>query len=390
MIMLVMIAAAVGVAAVVGWAFTTMRARKPQAPAAQRRRVAIRVERDVDPSSTRGPPLPEAPAGAADPSVAAELESKPAPGPEVILLSEESLTAEARGLLQTLADASPRPRLVLLRLLPAGGDPLELARVVAGDPAIAALLLRTVNSAQFKLVQEITSVQRAITYLGTNLVRDIAIRNALPLPQAVDSVQERVLETLWSNSYLASAIAFALARQLRLGGPAELSTQALLFGLGDIALVTQQPQLAELYAEEGGLHERVGRIQRELGYNAALAGAHLGRAWQLPQGLCRTLEASLLPLTTPARELETELLPGVALGYFANRLAERLSRQEEFQLQAGLDHLLDSAEAARIPEYLTAAGLGSAPALLVDPALERRLATVHVNLSAGQRSAPAG
>lgn len=382
MVLLAVIAATLGVVAVAWWALTARRAHKPKIPAARRRRVAIRIERDGDPPSTQSSSLPEIPA--ANAGASAE------PAPVLNLLGAESLTEAARGRLQTLADTAPRPRLVLVQLLQAGGDPSELARVVAGDPATAALLLRTVNSAQFQLAQEITSVQRAITYLGANLVRDIAIRNALALPQPADSVQERVLETLWSNSYLASAIAFALAQQGRLGGPAELSTQALLFGLGDIVLVTQQPQLAELYLQDGGLYERVDQIQRALGYNAALAGARLGQAWQLPQGLCRALEASLLPLTTAAQDLEAELLPGVALGYFANRLAERLSRQEEFQLQVGLDHLLDSAEATRIPRYLAAAGMGNAPVLLADPGLERRLSTVLKGTGAGSGSAPAG
>ncbi len=381
MAMLIMAAAALGVAAVVWWALRALREARPEVPVAPRRRVAIRVERDVDPAPAQQASPPELPGGEPGKPAAAAL----------TLLREDSLTVAASERLKTLVDTAPRPRLVLLQLLQTGSDPLELARVVAGDPATAALLLRAVNSARFQLVQEITSVQRAITYLGANQVRDIAIRNALALPQvSAGSVQEQMLETLWGQSYLASAIAFALAQQLRMPGAAELSTQALLFGLGDIALVTQYPQLADRYLEADELRQRVDGMQRELGINAALAGAHLGRAWQLPEGLCRLLDASLLPLTIPARDLEAELLPGVALGYFANRLAELLSRQESFQLPAGLERLLASPEATPIPEYLAAAGLGKAPALLVDPALERRLSAVHANLSTAQRSAPAG
>lgn len=380
MAILIMLGACVVVTVLVWWTLGSMRGRKPATSAAPRRRVPIRVERDVSPSSARKSKSEEMSAGETDTPAPLELK----------LLREESLSADARVHLQDLADIVPRPRLVLLQLLQAGGDLPELARMVAGDPATAALLLRTVNSARFQLAQKITSVQHAITYLGGNQVRDIAIRNALTLPRAsAGSAQERVLETLWSSSYLASAIAFALTQQLRLSGAAELSTQALLFGLGDIALVAQYPQLAELYLEEDGLHRRVDRIQSELGYNTALAGAHLGRAWQLPQGLCRALDASLVPLTTPARDLEVELLPGVALGYFANRLAELLSRHEDLPLQAGLDRLLRSAEAARIPEYLAAAGWRNAPALLADRGLERRLSAIRKSTGAGHRTAPA-
>ena len=48
-------------------------------------------------------------------------------------------------------------------------------------------------------------------------------------------------------------IALAVARQQRWPSVAALSTQALLFGLGDIALLANRPQLAELYALDYGL-----------------------------------------------------------------------------------------------------------------------------------------
>lgn len=380
----IMLGAFAGVAVLVWWALSSLRQHRQKAPAAPRRRAPVMAVREVDSQPNEAVPPDEA--GAPDETVDAPA---PLPPPTLALLREESLTPAARQRLQALAGAVPRPRTVFLELLQTGGDPLELARVVAGDPAAAALLLRTVNSAQFQLAREITSVQRAITYLGANLVRDIAIRHALAGSQTgTDHRMARVHEALWSSSHIASAIAFSLAQQLRLSGAAELSTQTLLFNLGDIALVVCHPQLVELYSGEGGLHERVDGMQRELGYNAALAGAHLGNIWQLPLRLCRVLGASLAPLSMPQQDLDPELLQGVALGYFANRLAEVLSAQSVFQLQAGIDNLIKRPEAAMLPEYLAAGGLGNALTALTDPALERRLAAIHASAGAGRRRAP--
>jgi HD-like signal output (HDOD) protein len=293
------------------------------------------------------------------------------------LLNDQLLTPEAALRLTTLADSVPHPRAVLLQLLRAGDDPLELARVVATDPAMAALLLRTVNSAQFHLSREIGSVQHAITYLGANLVRDIAIRHAVSVTTSnPDQLTQQVHHAVWRGSYLASAIAFVVAQRHSLSGAAELSTQTLLFSLGDLALVTHHPQLAALYREPSGLPGRVDRIQRELGFNSAMIGAHLASVWQLPKALGRVLALSLAPLNTPPQNIEPDLLPDLAVGYFSNRLADVLSAQTQFDLRAGVDALSDLPEAALLPAYLAASGFDDAIGVLNDSAVERRLAGV--------------
>lgn len=371
MVVWLVLAAMAGILAVLWWLAGSSRpARRAPSPRSLKPTVAAKARVHLQAVGT-----------ATDASAAQA--GRPAPQvPDLVLLDEQTLSPEGRECLEAVARNSPRPRTVLLQLLHAGGDPAELARVVAGDPSAAALLLRTVNSAQFQLAHEITSVQRAITYLGANLVRDIAIRHALAAPAGANTVVEGVHELLWSSSYLASAIAFAVAQQARLGGAAELSTQALLFGLGDIALVTHQPHLARLYLEDCDLPTRVDTVQRESGCNAALAGAQLGAVWQLPQSLCRVLGASLAPLTTAPQGVESDLLQGVALGYFANRLAEILSAQTRFDLPAGLAALPQRPEAALLPDWLAAGGLGDAVTLLADPGLERRLESVHASIGA--------
>ena len=310
----------------------------------------------------------------------ATLAARPAV-PQLTLIEEWLLTPEANLRLAALTEAAPRPGAVLRQLLQAGDDPLELAQVVATDPATAALLLRTVNSAQFGLSREITSVQHAITYLGANLVRDIAIRHALAAsPTPADATARRVHEGLWANGYLASAVALAVAQGRRLQGAAELSTHALLFGLGDVTLISHFPQLAAVYDADHSLPGRVDAVQRALGFNTAIVGARLGSAWQLPRELRRALGDSLKPMVAPPASVAPDLLPAVSLAYFACRLAETLCAQERFDVEAGLVGLLQRPEAALLPDYLDAAELGGIDAVtatLTEPAIERRLAKVH-------------
>lgn len=324
---------------------------------------------DMDPAPEPGPGQQTALADRAD---AATHAAEPA----VTLLNDRMMTPETAACLADLADNLPRPRAVLVQLMRAGDDPVELARVVATDAASAALLLRTVNSAKFHLSHRVTSVQHAVTYLGANLVRNIAIQHATALPPIGDPAAERVNQRLWRVGYLASTIALAVARQQRWPSVAALSTQALLFGLGDIALLANRPQLAELYALDYGLPARIEAIQRRLALNPAMAAAHLGRVWQLPQDLVRVLGASLTPLAGGPQLVAPELLMGVTLGYFSTCLAQVMLWRSSCDPQAALDTLLAQPHAFFLPEYLAACGVSGVLHALAEPASARRLAVV--------------
>jgi HD-like signal output (HDOD) protein len=295
----------------------------------------------------------------------------------VQLLDDTDLVPEVALQLTALADSLPRPRSVMLQLVQAGDDPAELARVVATDPATAALLLRTVNSAQFNLTNEITSVQHAITYLGANLVRDVAMHHAMAVPVDTRNLTaERIYQALWRNSYLASGITLALAQRLGMPSPSVLSTQALLYRLGDIALVSHRPGMAAVYNTDPHLADLVDQTQQQLGFNSAMVGAHLAQTWGLPAALWGFLRRSLAPLAGGPQTLTADLLPGVTLGYFSTRLAQALSRQVDFDLPAALQDLLARPEAHYLPQYLAAIGLLDPLAVLSEPGVERRLAAL--------------
>lgn len=300
-----------------------------------------------------------------------------APAPAVSLLDAATLAPSVALALTALADALPRPRSVMLQLVHAGDDPSELARVVATDPATAALLLRTVNSAQFALAQEITSVPHAITYLGANLVRDVALHHAMAVPVDTRNLTaERIYQALWRDSYLASGLAHTLAQRLGWPSPSLLSTQALLYRLGDIALVSHHPQIAGLYGAEPDLSELVDHTQQQLGFNSAMIGAHLAQVWGLPGALRGVLRHSLAPLAGGPQTLEDGVRFDVAVAYFTSRLAQALTRQVTFDLPAALADALHRPEAHYVPQYLAEIGIADPRVVLSEPALDRKVAAL--------------
>jgi HD-like signal output (HDOD) protein len=116
-----------------------------------------------------------------DPPDATATDWEPPPAPE--------LNAEARALQNILVsqfdghhlDLPPLPG-VAERVLTCLSDPkydaAKLSEVIAEDQVIAAAVLRMANSALFAAVNKITSLQSAVTRLGSNAVRTLMLHQA--------------------------------------------------------------------------------------------------------------------------------------------------------------------------------------------------------------------
>src|SRR6516162_2607967 len=51
----------------------------------------------------------------------------------------------------------------------------EIAEIIAKDPATAAKLLQLVNSACFGALRQISTLEHAVAYVGTDLIRDLSL-----------------------------------------------------------------------------------------------------------------------------------------------------------------------------------------------------------------------
>ncbi|MEZ5554865.1 HDOD domain-containing protein [Haliea sp.] len=295
----------------------------------------------------------------------------------VLLRTDTADTPTPQTLLE-LADALPEPHSMFLQVTRELDDIDEITAAVKNEPALAADVLRTVNSAAFGLTTPISSVHHAIAYLGVSYVKGLIAQSALArtLPASTPgSDQETAMHRLWKSSQIASASAFLLARNLGVENPSVVSTQALLANLGDINLVSLRPELAHLYAPKVSLLERVQGQQAELGANSAMLAGLLAERWGLPGTIKGTLDLSLLPLTVPPDEhpLHGGDLAAATVVYLAGRIGDAA-------VFGGLQDIVDlplddgrPVELHYLPEYLEAAALQRLHASLQDNATRRAL-----------------
>lgn len=316
--------------------------------------------------------------GHVDPADPPRANTEPSPPPPAIaslaLLRAADLSPEQRDQLVAALGRFPPPPQALQRLsspeMLASASSAEIAKLVAAEPQIAAKVLATVNSAFYGLRAPVDGIGHAITFLGLNTVRSIALKQMLATSlQTTDASQARAIERIWLASSLASELCARSAQHLRLPDHASLVTQVMLSFVGHLAAALLQPADAAATDLARPLAERVDATQGAVGLPPSEIGALLTQAWELPERIVDSVAEIDRVLVTPASAAGTAAA-GTALCYLCARLGERLAAGTLRELAdfdpaaADIDlfHLrgyLDAAPLAGVVDYLRSAALAT-------------------------------
>lgn len=241
------------------------------------------------------------------------------------LLHRDMLDDEIKQSVDKIIYSFRRPHPLLLPLTQGVFEPNELFDLVKTDPEMTAKILNVVNSASFGLRQPITSVNHAIIFMGVSTVKNIAMRFAMQNSTAFnDDEQNKAYKKIWSASFLASSFGLLIAKTLGKDNAAELSTHCLLCYLGDMAMLSYEPDVASSYLSTDSLFAQVKSTQDRMHMNPAITGAILAEQWDLPKSIAKGIENSLLPLTneTFTRGLSAQEINDTLLCYLACRLGD--------------------------------------------------------------------
>jgi HD-like signal output (HDOD) protein len=225
------------------------------------------------------------------------------------LLHREAL----RATIAQMGDLPSQPG-VYLALAEALADPAtsmaDVAQLVEQDIGMSAKCLQLVNSAFFGLGRRVTSVQQAVSYLGTDMLKALVFTvEVFHAFQPAPGAGGFDLEALQSHSLLVARLA---TKVLAGSQPADDAFVAgMLHDVGKLVLVTRLPEQAAAIATAAAATGRPWHVLEEevLGVSHAEIGAYLLGLWGLPQ---QTVEA-LAFHHTPARLPRTgfDVLPAV-------------------------------------------------------------------------------
>jgi len=212
------------------------------------------------------------------------------PGDSVV--SGQTIESQSPSGFWALEDLPPFPWIAtkVLQLFSAAEDDLEVRRLIElirSDTALGAELLRRANSVLFGLKSQISSLQHAVTLLGLEHVKTLALTIGLG-SYLHTALKLSILRRCWRHSLACALLAEEFASACSLP-PDQAYTAGLLHDVGRLALLVKYPQpYADLLSVVIESRLAVLVSERDLfDVDHCQAGAWLAKKWQFPPELRR-------------------------------------------------------------------------------------------------------
>jgi len=220
----------------------------------------------------------------------------------------------------------------------------DIAAIVEREPAMTAKVLQLVNSAYFGLAQPITSIRQAVTYLGTDLVKGLALTAHVFESPAGAPVRGLCLASLQKHSLVTAQLArlFASSAKQR----EEAFTAGVVHDIGEVVLALGYPDRmpAPTDGEEPGAAPW--SLERErFGATHAEVGAYLLGIWGLPFAIVEAVAFHHEPAGAAVGDVEL-----LAIVHVADALARR-EASGRTDLGPDVAFLGAAGLSARLPEW---------------------------------------
>lgn len=191
-----------------------------------------------------------------------------------------------------LCPSLPSLPAVALRLLELTGDPdvamSDIAKLVQQDQALAAKVLKTVNSSFYGLSTRCGSIDRAMGYLGLNTVKSLVLGFSLVETTRGNNTGFD-LDAHWRRAILGATAARVIAKHVRGVDPEDAFTASLFQDIGVLACyVSMKDEYATLV--RGEPHRSVCKVERDaLGFDHTRVGSELAARWKLPAEISESI-----------------------------------------------------------------------------------------------------
>ncbi|MBK5930227.1 diguanylate cyclase [Halochromatium salexigens] len=166
----------------------------------------------------------------------------------------------------------------------------EVAQLIETEPALAAKVLRLVNSAYYGFPQRIPSIHRAAALLGLSTLRQTAL-HLFFYESIIESDTKSAFDRLffWQHSLLVAILSRSIAERLGHEHPDELYAAGLLHDLGKVVLESHGKLSYSEFLSTVGTSGKATRDDEALffGITHDRLGALVSENWGLPGIVCR-------------------------------------------------------------------------------------------------------
>jgi HD-like signal output (HDOD) protein len=158
----------------------------------------------------------------------------------------------------------------------------RIARLIEGDPAIAAKVVRAANSALYGSRVRVESCAAAVARMGTTAAHKLVLGFALrELFKARFELLRRWMEGLWRHSTRVAAICYVLARLTKRFNAEHALLAGLIHDIGEVAILSYADRFPELSHCEDQIRHALHELRSEV-------GAMIMKRWQFSDELIVT------------------------------------------------------------------------------------------------------
>jgi HD-like signal output (HDOD) protein len=198
-----------------------------------------------------------------------------------------------------------------VKLLDESTSVQEIVEGIKADPAIASIVLRAVNSAQFSFQKKIETFYHACMILGLNNIYNMILREAVQsaMPDTADT------RNIHRHSCLISVLCHEISSASRDVQAQSAATFGLLHDIGKgvrVLIKAKHPERAEIISH----------------LPSARLGSQLLRQWGLPERLCTVIDQQALPEFTPPDMIAAEHRREVGVLHIAHILEALLAEED--------------------------------------------------------------
>jgi len=202
-------------------------------------------------------------------------------------LSEEQISHILQGI-----RVPPQPQILVdLQMEQAMPDPdiEQISRLIRQDVSLSGMMLKFVNSPFMKLSNQISSIEQAVSLLGTSTV--INIVNGLSIKGEMTDQTIRAMTRFWDTATDIAMVSATIARQIGAKNPDEAYAIGLFHNAGIPLMMERFPDYDSIMAESyAGSGQRIIDVEnRELNTNHAVVGYYVAKSWNLPRHLCEVI-----------------------------------------------------------------------------------------------------
>ncbi|MBI3128927.1 MAG: HDOD domain-containing protein [Candidatus Tectomicrobia bacterium] len=186
----------------------------------------------------------------------------------------------------------------------------QVAEIISADQALSARLLKLVNSAFFGFPSRIETITHAVTIVGMQQLRDLAL--ATSIVQMFKGIPIALLnpKSFWMHSIASGTAARILASYHQEPNVERFFVAGLLHDIGHLVLYRHQADLAKetlLRSIEAG--RVLYQVEREMmGTDHAEVGGELLSFWKLPPSLAEAVRFHHLPCGSGRYPLEASIV----------------------------------------------------------------------------------